>query len=49
MKLRNAIWKLIKALLKLAFKLFIILLWGALRLIEVFLQHFNVFLKKLIT
>jgi hypothetical protein len=49
MKLRNIIWKLVKGLLKLAFKIFIILLWGSLRLIEVFLQHFNIFLKKLIT
>ena len=49
MKSRNIIWKLVKGLLKLVFKITIILLWGLLRIVEVFLQHFNPFLKKLIT
>ena len=48
MKPRNIIWKLAKGLLKLVFKITIILLWGSLRIVEVFLQHFNPFLKKLI-
>jgi len=48
MKKRVVFWKILKSLLILVFKICIVLLWGILRLIEVFLQHFNPYLKKLI-
>jgi hypothetical protein len=49
MKFRKTFWKFIKWLLKLAFRLFIILLWGALSLLEVVLHHLNSYLKKIIS
>jgi len=48
MKVGRSIWKMIKWLLKLAFKLFIILLWGLSRLGEVVLHNLNEYLKKII-
>jgi hypothetical protein len=48
MKPGKILWKMLKWLLKLAFKLFIILLWGALSLLEVILHHLNAYLKKII-
>ena len=49
MKKRIVLWKILKRLSILLFKIFIVLLWGTLRLIEVILQHINPYLKKLIT
>ena len=49
MKKRVVFWKILKWFLILVFKIFIVLLWGTLRLIEVILQHINPYLKKLIT
>ena len=49
MKKRVTFWRILKWFLILAFKIFIVLLWGTLRLIEVILQHLNPYLKKLIT
>jgi hypothetical protein len=49
MEKRVTFWKILKWLLILVFKIFIVLLWGALRLIEVILQNLNPYLKKLIT
>lgn len=47
MKIRKILWNLFKWLFKLALKILIIALWGVLRLVEVFLQHLNSYLKKL--
>lgn len=49
MKKRVVFWKILKSLLILAFKIFIVLLWGTLRLIEIILQHINPYLKKLLS
>ncbi len=49
MKKRVIFWRILKWFLVLAFKIFIVLLWGTLRLIEVILQNLNPYLKKLIT
>jgi hypothetical protein len=49
MKIRNTLWKVIKWLLKLAFRLCITLLWGSLSLLEVVLHHLNIYLKKIIS
>ena len=48
MKLGQTLWKILKWFLRLAFKIFIVLLWGTLRLLEVILQHFNNYLKNLL-
>jgi hypothetical protein len=47
-KEHRIIWRLIKSLFKFAFKVFLIFLWGFLRLIEIILQHVNNYLKKII-
>lgn len=49
MKIRAFLWKAIKWLLRLTFKLFVTLLWGSLSLIEVVLHHLNIYLKKIIS
>lgn len=49
MKLRNILWRFTKWLFRLAFKLFITLLWGSLSLVEVVLHHLNIYLKKIIS
>ena len=49
MKGRRIIWKFLKGLFKFIFKLFLILLWGTLRIVEVILQHLNNYLKKFIS
>ena len=49
MKLKDILWRFIKWLLKLAFKLSITLLWGSLSLLEVILHHLNIYLKKIIS
>jgi hypothetical protein len=46
MKWKSIIWKLIKWIFKLAFKLFLIALWGTLRMVEVILSHLNKWLKE---
>ncbi len=47
MKFLRFIWKTIKWIIKLLWKLFLIALWGALSLIEVILHHVNIYLKKI--
>lgn len=47
MKALRLLWKFIKWVVKLAWKLFLIALWGALSLLEVILHHVNIYLKKI--
>jgi len=49
MKRENIFWKFFKWLLKLAWKLFILLLCGSLSITEVVLHHVNIYLKKIIS
>jgi len=48
MNFRKVLWNITKWIFKLLFRIFLILLWGSLRLIEVILQHVNNYLKKVI-
>lgn len=46
MKLKKLIWGFFKWVFKLLFKILVVVLWGVLRLAEVFLIHFNKWLKE---
>ena len=48
MEARKILWKLILGILKLITKVFLVLLWGALRLAEVILSEINKRLKEII-
>ena len=47
MKLLKLLGKLLQWLLKLAFKLLMLLIWGALSIVEVIIHHISDYFKKL--
>ena len=46
-KALKLLWRFIKWIFKMAWKLFLIALWGVLSLLEVILHHVNIYLKKI--
>ena len=48
MNWQGYLWKILKWILKLTWKILLIAIWGTLRLVEIFLNNFNKWLKELI-